>query len=196
MWPIRPPSGAVSSPRPWAQRQPTAGPERAVARGLGARLGREPLDAGQIELGQSAPTINVLWKIARALTVPFSALIEDTAGAGTRVLKGSQSRRLTSHDGSFVSRALFAVGDTSKVECYELRLAARSTERAEAHAPGTREHLLLSEGKLEMVLGAERHVLAVGDAILFEADVPHTYVNPGRTEAVMFLVMAYGRAVK
>src|SRR5262245_47190505 len=30
---------------------------------------------GQIELGRSAPTINVLWKIARALDVTFSALI-------------------------------------------------------------------------------------------------------------------------
>ena len=29
---------------------------------------------GQIELGQSAPTINVLWKISRALEVTFSAL--------------------------------------------------------------------------------------------------------------------------
>src|SRR5579862_6217666 len=33
----------------------------------------------QIELGQSAPTINVLWKIARALNVPFSALIRSNA---------------------------------------------------------------------------------------------------------------------
>src|SRR5215813_8142085 len=30
---------------------------------------------GQIELGQSAPTINVLWRIARGLGVTFSALI-------------------------------------------------------------------------------------------------------------------------
>ena len=30
---------------------------------------------GQIELGQSTPTINVVWKIARSLSVPFSALI-------------------------------------------------------------------------------------------------------------------------
>src|SRR4051812_14525722 len=27
---------------------------------------------GQIELGRSAPTINVVWKIARALDIPFS----------------------------------------------------------------------------------------------------------------------------
>src|SRR5437763_15311208 len=31
---------------------------------------------GQIELGQSAPTINVLWKIARALDVTFATLIQ------------------------------------------------------------------------------------------------------------------------
>ena len=30
---------------------------------------------GQIELGRSAPTINLLWKVARALDVTFSALI-------------------------------------------------------------------------------------------------------------------------
>src|SRR5215475_11842708 len=42
---------------------------------------------GQVELGQSAPTINVLWKIARALGVPFSALISSTGSNGTLVLK-------------------------------------------------------------------------------------------------------------
>ena len=34
----------------------------------------------QIELGKSTPTIKVLWKIARALEVPFSALIEGQPG--------------------------------------------------------------------------------------------------------------------
>src|SRR5262245_39673569 len=33
----------------------------------------------QVELGQSTPTINVLWKIARALGLPFSALITQEA---------------------------------------------------------------------------------------------------------------------
>src|SRR3954464_13288785 len=38
---------------------------------------------GQVELGQSAPTINVLWKIARALGLPFSALISVSGTSGT-----------------------------------------------------------------------------------------------------------------
>ena len=40
---------------------------------------------GQIELGQSTPTINVLWKIARALEVTFSALISQRTQSGALV---------------------------------------------------------------------------------------------------------------
>jgi muconate cycloisomerase len=41
------------------------------------------------------------------------------------------------------------------------------------------------------LIGPDRRILASGDAILFEADVPHTYRNPGTTEVVMYLVMTY-----
>src|SRR5262245_25571263 len=37
----------------------------------------------QIELGRSTPTIKVLWRIARALDIPFSALIADNRPQGT-----------------------------------------------------------------------------------------------------------------
>ncbi|MCL2449940.1 MAG: helix-turn-helix domain-containing protein, partial [Polyangiaceae bacterium] len=60
----------------------------------------------QVELGRSAPTINVLWKIARALGVPFSALITETEVQPV-VLRQAQAKLLTSPDGSFSSRALF-----------------------------------------------------------------------------------------
>ena len=37
----------------------------------------------------------------------------------------------------------------------------------------------------------ETHDLATGDAIVFEADVPHAYVNRGAADCVMYLVMTY-----
>ncbi len=37
--------------------------------------------------------------------------------------------------------------------------------------------------------------LGAGDAIVFEADVPHTYRNLGDDEAVLYLVMAYVESV-
>ncbi|WP_437314716.1 helix-turn-helix domain-containing protein [Sorangium sp. So ce385] len=145
----------------------------------------------QIELGQSTPTINVLWKIARALGVPFSALISDQSIGGTALIPAARAKVLTSHDGSFTSRALFPFDVPRTVEFYELRLAPLATEQADPHPPGTIENLVVTTGTLEMIVGAERHLLATGDAILFEADVPHQYRNPTRQEVIMYLVMTY-----
>jgi transcriptional regulator with XRE-family HTH domain len=150
---------------------------------------------GQVELGQSTPTINVLWKIARALGVPFSTLITHRGAGTTHVLRAETAKRLTSADGRFVSRALFPFDAPRSVELYELRLGAGTTEDAEPHPPGTVENLVLTQGAVEITIVEERHALAAGDAILFEADVVHSYRNPGTVEAVMYLVMTYAEKV-
>jgi len=164
---------------------------------LARRSGVSRAMLGQIELGQSVPTINVVWKIARALELPFSALIATTrAASGTRVLAKKKTKRLTSHDGSFSSRALFPMDEPRRVEFYELDLKARSIEEADAHAPGTRENLVVVAGEIEIAIGEETHRLSTGDSILFEADAPHTYRNVGDDDARMYLVMTYAEPVQ
>ncbi|MDX2093242.1 MAG: helix-turn-helix domain-containing protein [Kofleriaceae bacterium] len=150
---------------------------------------------GQIELGQSAPTINVLWKIARALEVTFSALISARTQSGALVMRASESKILTSKDRSFSSRALFPFDEPRRVEFYELRLAAGSTEDADAHPPGTTENLVVTAGTLELDVAGDTHKLEAGDSILFEADTPHAYRNVGRNEVVMYLVMTYAEEI-
>jgi transcriptional regulator with XRE-family HTH domain len=150
---------------------------------------------GQIELGQSAPTINVLWKISTALGVPFSGLIGQRQAGGVVVLRGENAKTLSSHDGSFSSRALFPFDEPRRVEFYELRLAAKGEEHADAHAPGTVENLVVSKGTAEIEVEGTRQLLGQGDAIVFEADAPHVYRNPGDGEAVMYLVMTYADTV-
>ena len=146
---------------------------------------------GQIELHQSTPTINILWKITRALNVPFSALISQPSAGRAKVLPVARMKILTSRDGKFSSRALFPFDQPRKAEFYELRLAPHASELAEPHLPGTVENLVVTTGALEVRVGEERHRLATGDAIQFEADVPHEYHNTGGREAVMYLVMTY-----
>ncbi|MFN0248871.1 MAG: helix-turn-helix domain-containing protein [Kofleriaceae bacterium] len=150
---------------------------------------------GQIELGQSAPTINVLWKIARALEVTFSALISARTQTGALVLRSNESKILTSKDRTFSSRALFPFDERRRVEFYELRLAAGSVEDADAHPPGTSENLVCTAGTIEIDVSGDTHKLEAGDSILFEADTPHAYRNVGRTEAVMYLVMTYAEEI-
>jgi transcriptional regulator with XRE-family HTH domain len=150
---------------------------------------------GQIELGQSAPTINVLWKIARALEVTFSALISARTQSGALVLRSQESKILTSKDRSFSSRALFPFDEPRRVEFYELRLSAGAVEDADAHPPGTSENLVVTAGTIEIDVGGDTHRLETGDSILFEADTPHAYRNAGKSEAVMYLVMTYAEEI-
>jgi transcriptional regulator with XRE-family HTH domain len=150
----------------------------------------------QIETGKSAPTISLLWKISTALGVPFAALLDSQRVRGTQVLRVAGAKILGSSDGKFTSRALFPFDGERKVEFYELRLAPGHTEHADAHAPGTVENLVLVEGSVEIRPGNEPACrLEPGDAILFEADTPHSYRNTGGREAVLYLVMTYVQAV-
>jgi transcriptional regulator with XRE-family HTH domain len=149
----------------------------------------------QIELGKSAPTIGLLWKIARALEVPFASLISSAGDHGTVVLRGSHSKRLSSADGSFTSRALFPFDSPRRVEFYELRIRPHGEERAEPHAPGTTENLVVVDGAVEIEIASNVHRLRADDAILFEADVPHLYRNPTGKEIRLLLVMTYVETV-
>jgi rhodanese-related sulfurtransferase/transcriptional regulator with XRE-family HTH domain len=149
---------------------------------------------GQIELGRMVPTVATLWKIASAFDVPFSVLLARPVDRSTRVLRQSRAKRLVSADGRFSSRALFLPGDRGKVEFYELWLAGHGREDAEPHAPGTREHLMVTSGRLTLEVGPETFELARGDAIVFTADVRHAYINPASEECSMNLVMTYAGA--
>lgn len=147
---------------------------------------------GQIELGKSTPTITVLWKIARALQVSFSTLLGQGERASTSVvMPRARGKILISQDGSFSSRALFPLDSQRKVEFYELRLSPGGVEHAEAHAPGTTENLVVNAGRIELSVGDEHFSLAAGDALYFEADLPHVYANNGNSEALIYLVMTY-----
>jgi quercetin dioxygenase-like cupin family protein len=87
--------------------------------------------------------------------------------------------------------ALFPPDAERRVEFYELRLAPKSTEESEAHPPGTLENLVVTEGTLEVSFAQRTQRLGTGDAIQFEADLPHVYANTGSAEARMYLVMTY-----
>ncbi|MEW5743356.1 MAG: rhodanese-like domain-containing protein [Myxococcota bacterium] len=146
---------------------------------------------GQIELGTNTPSLGVLWKIARAFDVPFATLLAAPRPTTTAILRKENARRLVSADGRFASRALFPFGENQKVEFYELWLAPHARDEADAHRPGTRENIVVYAGRLALEVGGARHELATGDAIVFSADVPHVYVNPGSDECWMHLVMTY-----
>ncbi len=163
---------------------------------LAERSGVSRAMLGQIELDRSTPTITVVWKIATALGVPFSALLSGVNTSEAQLLPAARARVLRSADGTFSSRALFPFDRQRSVEFYEVRLAPRAAEHADAHAPGTAENLVVASGELELTVNERTCLLGPGAAIVFVADVPHTYRNPGTIETLLYLVMTYSETFR
>lgn len=160
---------------------------------LAARSGVSRATLSQIETSKTNPTIAILWKIAAGLQVPFASLLGEERVEKLRVLRRGDAQVLRSADGRLESRPLSPAGASPQVECYELRLAPRSVSRSDAHARGTAESLTVLTGTLRIQVGDQVSELNAGDSVYFEADVPHSYENPGRVEARYFNVIVYAR---
>jgi transcriptional regulator with XRE-family HTH domain len=142
----------------------------------------------QIESARSVPSIKVLSKIAAALKVSVSAFLRRYAVHGFEHLPADRAARLLTSNGRFATRALYPDAEPAAAEFHELRIAPLHTEPGTRRAPGTTAHLVVSEGTLEISVHDRRQLLATGDAIVFDADQPHTLRNPGDTEARAFRV--------
>ena len=75
---------------------------------------------------------------------------QEPLAPGAVVLRRIDAKVLTSSDGGFISRALFPFDGERDVEFYELKIAPGHTEKADAHAPGTTENLIVTKGEVEL----------------------------------------------
>lgn len=156
-----------------------------------ARVSRAMLS--QIELGRSAPTVNVVWRIASALSVPLSALLSVHSGRAARVLHAHKAQVTSNHDGSFSSRALFPREPRRASEFYQLSIKPQGIGASPAYAPQSSANIMLAEGSVRIKLGASILRLQTGDAAVFDADVEQIYENTGDTTAVLYLVISFAR---
>jgi uncharacterized cupin superfamily protein len=60
------------------------------------------------------------------------------------------------------------------------------------HEPGSRETALVESGTVGLICDGQRHELAAGDCVTFDADLPHHFENPGDQEAVLLAVVSAG----
>lgn len=142
----------------------------------------------QVESARSVPSIKVLCKVAAALKVSVSAFLRRHAVSGFEHLPAERASRRVSADGRYSARALYPEEGPALAEFHELRIAPLHTESGTRRAPGTTVNLVVSEGTLEVSVHDRRQLLATGDAIVFDADQPHSLRNPGDTEVRVFRV--------
>ena len=147
----------------------------------------------RLEHGDLIPSLRAVWIFATALEVPFGALVAYPGRPEVTfsVRRSGHGRIVASSDNGFRSRALSPLGQPEAPEVYAITLAPGCVEEAEAHAPGTYEHLVILRGTLVVSTGSDATTLEAGDALFFRADVEHRYENPGTVETTAHLVMSY-----
>jgi transcriptional regulator with XRE-family HTH domain len=153
---------------------------------------------GQIERGESSPTIATLWKIATGLGVSFTALLE-SSDKEIEIIKEADMTPLLSDFGHF---KLFPVVPSHKDRSFEvldLELDEDAISDSKPHAPGTEEFTFVYEGALEIVLGGEEkqsYTVERGCLMHYRADQHHTYKNAfaGTTKAMMVIHYPQGDA--
>ncbi|WP_245445936.1 cupin domain-containing protein [Metarhizobium album] len=52
-------------------------------------------------------------------------------------------------------------------------------------------NLVIAQGTVELIVGKQPYILGEGNALVFEADVPHVYRNMTGSPATVYLVSTY-----
>lgn len=132
-----------------------------------------------VEQARANPSIATLCRIADALGVGVATLIDPGEDPQVRIKRGPDTPALWTSDAG--SRALFLMGTDPPdiVELWDWHLAPGDSFDGGAHPEGTVEVLHVLDGVLAVRVGDERHDIAVGDTILFDAVLAHSYGNPG-----------------
>jgi transcriptional regulator with XRE-family HTH domain len=157
-------------------------------RALGELSGLSANAISLIERGASSPSVSTLHRLATALGVHisyfFTELVEETrillTRADQRARSGSSSVGLESLGYGLVDQACDPFVVT-------LEPGASSGRRVMIH--GGHELVYCLKGELDYEIDGEHHRLRPGDALLFDAGLPHRWSNPNSHPVEFILIM-------
>lgn len=154
-----------------------------------AQTGVSKAMLGQIERGESSPTVATLWKIATGFNVPFSLFFNEEA-APTEPLR---SDRTCGRSQSVAMQAspLFPYDSQLGFDVLIVELAAGALSESSAHERGVIEHVIVIEGELQLATGAQWHTLKAGEGLRFQADAAHSYRNDGALPTRFYSLIHY-----
>ena len=145
---------------------------------------------GQIERGQSNPTINTIWKIANGLKVPYTALIDEPVSK-TMLVKKDSAIRQCSEDGKYRIFCSFSTERQRNFELFTVELDPQSSYTSDSHGENEKEYILVFDGELILETDNKKNILKSGDSIFFDASKTHIYINNSMTMIRMAVINYY-----
>ena len=147
----------------------------------------------EIERDKANPTIAVAWRLTNAFGVSLDYLFAQQKAPEAIAVAGPHDiPTLSGHEGKYQLRIWGPIELAGKFEWYELLLQPGGALVSNAHEPGTREHLTVLQGAIEIEAAGTTKRLKAADTARYVADEPHAIRNAGKTEARALLVVIHG----
>jgi len=145
---------------------------------------------GQIERGESNPTITTAWKLATGLKISFSSLMS-ISRPQTIVIKKDDIEPFIEDNGRYRVYPFFPYEDSKKFEIFTVEIDKGGYMSAEPHGDNTVEFITVFDGELTVRTENNEFLVAQGNSIRFRADRAHAYHNSGKTTARLSMVIYY-----
>lgn len=139
---------------------------------------------GQIERGESSPTVVTLWKIAAGFHVPFSYFMENSPQlASTSTLQaiyhGPQPEQTQLLAEGIRVTTLLPFEPLLGYELLRVELPVGCEYHSVPHEAGSIEQVISLDGDMALWLNDSWLPLASGEVVRFAGDQPHGYRNDG-----------------
>ncbi|WP_026958225.1 helix-turn-helix domain-containing protein [Aliagarivorans taiwanensis] len=167
---------------------------RAIRRELGWSLdtaakhtGVSKAMLGQIERGESSPTVARMWKIATGMQRPLTAFLDMSATLPEDPALLSQDVR----PGDLSYQVLLPFDPTFGFELFAIGMTPGQQHLSEAHDHGVTEHVTVIQGELEILIDQQWLTLKQGEVYRFAANRPHGYRNTSENSLLFHNLIHY-----
>jgi transcriptional regulator with XRE-family HTH domain len=162
-------------------------------RDLAERSGVSAPMLSQVERGDTSPTLAVASRIAAGLELTLSQLLRLDESDSVAVVHRAE-RRAGGPNGEGHRYEIVTPpgpGQRAEVSVHSLAPGAVTGGPGDPpmHEPGSRETALVTEGRVTLLIDDAAHELVEGDAVTFDADLPHQFENPSAEGDAHFLAV-------
>jgi XRE family transcriptional regulator, regulator of sulfur utilization len=165
-------------------------------RDLAERSGVSAQMLSQVERGETSPTLAVAARIAAGLELTLSQLLRLDEGGAVSIVRAGERLRggVTARGHRYDVLTPPLPGQRAEVSLHTLAPGSSTGGPGDPpmHEPGARETAVVADGAVTLVCDGAAHELRAGDAVTFDADLPHHFENNTGADARFYAVVAAG----